>query len=72
MTPPPGARCYLFGHESIQLTTMGLASVLLNLLIATTERVFVRWVMKKEVATRGARPRRRSRKRGTDPLTNLV
>ena len=41
--------CILFGHDSIQLTQMGLISVMLNLVIATTERVFVRWVMKKKV-----------------------
>lgn len=41
--------CVIFGHGNIQLSTMGLVTVMLNLFIATTERVVVRWVMKKEV-----------------------
>ena len=41
--------CYLFGHESVQLTMAGLASVLLNMTIAVTERVYLRWLMKKEL-----------------------
>ena len=32
--------CYLFGHESVQLKVAGLASALLNIIIAVTERVY--------------------------------
>jgi len=41
--------CVVFGHGNIQLSVMGFVTVMLNLFIATTERVVVRWIMKKEV-----------------------